>query len=198
MYYQGSPVPARVRSPGPRVLHSPQRTAGSWTASSSSGWSRGDSARGSSLMSHHTTSGSSSPEALLSRSYETIMADINLHRPIGRSSSAHRSRSPVAAIFAGRASSPRSPHRSVYASRSPRARSPRVPSSSFYRPVGSPVARTIFPTRRTASASPSRGASVAHASVASHLWVVWSSVLRCSDSVSRTGGIASRWCVAAC
>ena len=49
-----------------------------------------------------------------------------------------------------------------------RSRSPRVPSSSFYRPVGSPVARTIFPTRRTASTSPSSGTLGIGASLASH------------------------------
>jgi hypothetical protein len=151
MYYQTtSPVSARVRSPGP--LRSPRRSASSWTGTSP----RGEIAH-SSLLRRRTASGSTSPEALLSKSYETIVSDINLHRPIGPSGGTRRSFSPVAAGTTGRFRSPRSPHRSVYASRSPRARSPRVPSASFYRPVGSPVARTIFPTRRAASTSPSPG-----------------------------------------
>ena len=112
---------------------------------------------GTSLRDGFATSRSTSPEALLTKSYETIMTDISLHRPIGTSGGGRRSLSPMAAETTRRTRSPQNPHRSVYASRLPRPRSPRVPSSSFYRPVGSPVARTIFPTRRTASTSPSPG-----------------------------------------
>jgi hypothetical protein len=210
-YRQGSASPARVRSPGPiwragspgpprsssAAARSPRSSSDVWVGSTSV-WPRQEVTQGSSLLRRRTASGSTSPDAMLSKSYEScaltpapprfscaagncfvltrglhcpgrLMADIDLHRPLGESRDALRlayrsSGSP--ARSAGGASSPRrSPYRSAYAERSPRARSPRVPSSSFYRPVGSPVARTIFPARRGGSVGASRSPGTQGASV---------------------------------